>query len=180
MKPRCMFVLMMVAAATACTCPAQSAPPEGSAKAVFLFHLTQFVTWPEIEDDREFRVGILGPDPFGPVLEEVFQGETVGGRRIVVRRANTAASLADSDLVYVSPRARESMVRILRVFRGRAVLTVGEESGFLDTGGIVRFARAPTDKIRLEIDLNHAKASGLRISAQLLRVADVRGEPSAP
>ncbi len=170
----------MVAVTTACACPAQSPPTEGSAKAVFLFHLTQFVIWPEKEEEREFRVGILGPDPFGPALEEVFRGETAGGRPIVIRRANTAAALADSDLVYVSPRARESLERILRVFRGRAVLTVGEEREFLDTGGIVRFARAPTERIRLEIDRNHAKASGLRISAQLLRVADVRGEVDVP
>ncbi|HWN97359.1 MAG TPA: YfiR family protein [Methylomirabilota bacterium] len=154
----------------------RAAPPatEAELKAVLLFHLTQFVTWPAASSNQtEFVIGILGPDPFGPALDSVIKGETVGGRPIRVIRYNRARDLIGSSLVYVSPQARGSPSRIFEEFKTPPVLTVGESTDFLHDGGMIRFKRTSERKIRLEIQLTRARESGLNINAQLLRVSDV-------
>ena len=140
-----------------------------------LFHLTQFVTWPAVSTNEspDFVIGILGPDPFGPALDEVAKGEKVGNRPIRVVRANRVRELNGCSLVYVSPQARERLARIFQELRGPPALTVGETADFLDEGGMVRFRRMPERKVRLQINLQRARQSGFNISAQLLRVCDV-------
>jgi hypothetical protein len=156
-------------------CPAASPPSDAELKAVLLFNLTQYVTWPASSTNQssEFLIGILGPDPLGPALEQVVQGETVGGRPIRVVRRSRARELVDCALVYVSPQARERLSRIFGELRERPSLTVGESSDFLAEGGMVRLRKTPEQKIRVQVDLQHAREHGFNISAQLLRVADV-------
>jgi hypothetical protein len=50
------------------------------------------------------------------------------------------------------------------------VLTVGEDEWFARRGGIVQL-RLDADRVGFEIDTAAASAAGLRISAQLLRLA---------
>lgn len=157
-------------------CAAQQVVDERAAKAVLILHLTQFVTWPEPPPGNEFRVGILGPDPFGDVLESVLNGERVGSYPIVIKRGTAARALTDCQVVYVSPAVRESPARIQATFQGRAILTVGEREDFIRTGGVLRFTRTPASNLRLSINLDNARAAGLQISAQLLRVSDVHEE----
>src|SRR4051812_23846492 len=56
-------------------------------KAVLLYNFTQFVDWPATAfatPEAPLVIGILGRDPFGPVLDELVAQENVGHRRIVV------------------------------------------------------------------------------------------------
>lgn len=154
----------------------RGALPEENAKAALVYHLTQFITWPETGRDV-FRIGILGPDPFGTALDEVVYGERVGQRRIEIRRSNLASRLSDCDLVYISPRSRERPSTALPAFAGRRVLTVGESDGFLADGGMIQLVRTPERKIRLRIHLEHVRSRDLHVSAQLLRVSEVLGGP---
>lgn len=167
---------VLAVAGTAHPCTAQQVVDERAAKAVLILHLTQFVTWPEPLPGNEFRVGILGPDPFGGVLESVLNGERVGAHPIVIKRGTSAGALTDCQVVYVSLGVRESPARIQTAFRGRAILTVGEREDFIRTGGVLRFTRTPASNLRLSINLDNARAAGLQISAQLLRVSDVHEE----
>jgi hypothetical protein len=157
---------------------AQEAVPESSAKAAFVFHLTQFTTWPGLAPDAPFKIGILGPDPFGSVLDKIVEGEKVGSRRIVVVRSNFLANLADCQLVYVSAAAADPTPLITNAFKGRPVLIVGDGSDFIAQGGMVRLFRTPERKLRLQVRLPRVHAAGLKMSAQLLRVAEVQeGSP---
>lgn len=150
-----------------------ASPTENEVKAVLLFHLTQFVTWPtNASQSPDFLIGILGPDPFGDSLDAVMKGEKVGTRAIRIVRSNRARELIDCSLVYVSPQAREPLSQIFNVLKELPTLTVGENDDFIDDGGMIRFK--PNDrKIRLQVQLPRARSQGFNISAQLLRVSDV-------
>jgi len=147
---------------------------ESNARAAFLFHITQFVTWPEGSFAGTFKIGVLGPDPFGPILDALVQGETVGGRPIQVKRAASIAELLDCETIYVSSGARESVAEIASAVKDRPVLLIGETSKFLDRGGMIRIYRSPERKLKLQVDLGHARRASLKISSQLLRISDVR------
>ena len=155
----------------------QEGLPESSAKAAFVFHLTQFVTWPEVPANTPFKIGVLGPDPFGSVLDKLIAGEKAGGREVTVERSSFLSNLADCQLIYVSPTAAEPMARIVAVTKGHPILLVGESGDFLAQGGMVRLFRTRERKLRLQISLEKVQAAGLKMSSQLLRVADVQEAP---
>jgi hypothetical protein len=50
------------------------------------------------------------------------------------------------------------------------VLTVGDSDAFEKAGGVVTFT-TPDDKVRFKINMDAANCSGLRISAQLQKLA---------
>lgn len=153
---------------------AQQGIAETDAKATFVFHLTQFVTWPELAPGADFKIGILGADPFGGVLGRMIEGEKAAGRPVTIERSTFLANLSDCQLIYVSPSATDSVARVAAAFKGRPVLIVGEAADFLQLGGMVRLARLPDRRLRLQVNLENVQTAGLKMSSQLLRVADVQ------
>jgi hypothetical protein len=167
-------VLSAVLATATFSSSAAPAATEAELKAVLLFHLTQFISWPTAASNQnEFVIGIIGPDPFGPVLDAVVKGEKVGGRPIRVIRESRVRTLEGCSLVYVSAQAREPVSRIASALQNSPVLLVGEAPDFLDDGGMVRLRRTSEQKIRIQIHLRRLREEGLNASAQLLRVSDV-------
>jgi hypothetical protein len=158
-------------------CPARAAAPasETELKAVLLFHITQFVTWPSnASPQSDFTIGVLGSDALEAALKSVVEGETVDKHPIRVIKSNNPADLRDCDLLYVSPTVRQPLTRVLEEMKRRpSTLIVGETEGFLEQGGHIRLRQTPARKIRLQVHLGNARGNGFQISAQLLRVADV-------
>lgn len=145
-------------------------------KAVLLYHFTQFVEWPPTSfagADTPLVIGILGHDPFGPVLDDLVRQETHDHRRIVVERYRAVEAIGNCQILFISASESRALPRILAVLRGRPILTVGDFDGFDLRGGMIRFERNPDDRIGIRINLAAAKASGLTVSARLLRVAEV-------
>ena len=59
---------------------ATAALSEYEAKAGFLYHFGEFVSWPATAidgHDHPFIIGVLGADPFGSVLDELLEGKTL-------------------------------------------------------------------------------------------------------
>jgi YfiR/HmsC-like len=156
-----------------------AATSDTAIKAVFLFHFTQFVEWPQgafASANAPFVIGILGADPLEPILAGVVQGEAVGQHPIVVRDLRNEDEASKCQIVYVTKRG-EGLLDPRRL-QNAPVLTVGESDAFFRRGGTIQlfFDRR---HVRLRINLAAARIHSLVISAKLLRVADVSGEPSA-
>jgi hypothetical protein len=157
---------------------APAPPKESEVKAVLLFQLTRFVTWPQTTLTNEaapYVIGVLGPDPFDGALDAVVKGEKVGSHPITILRAATVRGLTNCQMVYVSPEAREPLPKIFEMWKAAPTLTVGESGDFISRGGMIRFKRSADHKVRLEIDLDRVRLHAISVSAQLLRVCDVLG-----
>jgi hypothetical protein len=151
---------------------ALGAPPqvsESQLKAVFLLNFSHFVEWPESDATSHlpFALCVAGEDPFGPTLDQTVEGETVNGRKIVVRRIQREAP-AGCGILYVSPQ--EKNVSDLLGSAGPGVLTVGEGDAFLDRGGMIAFV-VENRHVRFDADPAAARKAGLRLSSRLLNVA---------
>jgi YfiR/HmsC-like len=145
-------------------------------KAVFLYNFAKFVQWPP-EPQAEggaFVIGILGRDPFGSTLDATMEGKSVEERKIVVRRVTRAEDLRSCRILFISSSERERLSGIFKQVGGDAILTVGETTGFAEKGGVIRF-RVEGDRVRLEINVAAAERSRLKISSQLLRLAQIVG-----
>lgn len=138
-------------------------------KAAFLLNFTKFVEWPasELPDSNTFGVCILGNDPFGSVLDQIIEGESINGRKLTVWRTRPNSPKA-CQVLFVSKSERDN-AQILSGF-GPGVLTIGEGDAFLHDGGMIAFV-IENRRVRFDIDLTPAAKAGLKISSKLLSVA---------
>lgn len=167
------FGAVLVAAEPGASARPNEPVSEKQAKALFVFHLTQFVTWPEPPRGDVFKVGVLGSDSFALILEAIVRGEKAAGCSIQVRRAGTTRNLTDCQVVFISQDAWETEDRALRQLARPGILTVGESDDFLARGGMIRLKRTPQRKLRLQINLDAVRAAKLQINSHVLRLADV-------
>lgn len=156
--------------------PLRAAPHEVSeyqVKAAFLYNFVKFVEWPgaisgSIHDP--IVIGVLGPDPFGPVLDQTFAYKRVRGRRFELRRYRTVEELELCQVLFISSALERDWSKMLAVVRDAPVMTVSDGDGFVKSGGMIELL-LENNRIRFDINLNEGKRSGLKISAQLLQVA---------
>jgi hypothetical protein len=171
--PKILRRLLGTALLIAASNRARSAPSEYEIKAVFLYHFTQFVGWPEAAfpaPDSNFVIGLVGGDPFGPALESIVGGESVGRHRLAVQRVTDVTNAFRCQILYFSETG-EDLLDLGRL-RTAPVLTVGESDTFYKKGGMIQFF-IDRRRVRLKVNLEEARAHSLEISAKLLRVADV-------
>lgn len=151
---------------------------EYDVKAVFLFNFAQFVEWPDVRaaaTNMPFVIGVLGEDPFGAILDQTVSGEHVRGRPLEVHRYLRIEDVKGCDLLFVSRSERGRLADIVRRLSGQGILTVGDTEPFGRLGGIITF-RTSKSRVQLQINAAAAEREGFRISAKLLKVAQVVSE----
>jgi len=153
------------------------APLEYQVKSAFLLNFTKFVEWPAtaFADARApLTICILGEDPFGASLDQMVQGEVVGGRRVEVQRIRGVPEPKSCQVLYI--RALEKGARQILTSAGQGVLTVGEGEMFLRQGGMIAFV-VENRRVRFDVDQGAASDAMLSLSSRLLSVArSVKGK----
>lgn len=147
---------------------------EYEAKAAFLFNFVKFVEWPSqafADDSSPLIIGVVGDDRSSDVIEQMINGKTANGRRLVVKRFSNSKALTYCHMVFVRSSERDRIRQTLAA-AGSGVLTVGETENFARWGGIINFTIVD-GKLRLEINQTSAERAGLKISAKLLSLARV-------
>lgn len=142
-------------------------------EAAFLRNFARYVTWPAgafAVPGSPWRIGILGRDPFGDILEKTFRGRTEQGRPFEIFRADTLEELPECNIVFVAYRNAAKRRAVLAELRGKPVLTVGDAAEFLLEGGIIRFEVG--DRVKMSINLDHARSASLTIQTKMLEVVD--------
>ena len=146
---------------------------EYDVKAVFLFHFAQFVEWPDTAfpaAESPVVIGVLGPDPFGPILDKAVQGERIRDRPLEVRRFMKPQDVSGCHLLFICSGDKRRIDETLSRLRGKAVLTVSDHPSFAEAGGMVTM-RTAKGRVRFSINVRSAEEAGLKISAKLLSVA---------
>jgi YfiR/HmsC-like len=144
---------------------------EYKVKAAYLLNFTKFIAWPPTafaDPAAPFAICVLGADPFGQALDEIVAGESVGGRRLTIRRIGQTPAPQACQLVFFGVTDQRLAASPGRL--GPGVLTVGEGQSFLREGGMIAFV---IDQHRVRFDINPAAAEGaaLKLSSKLLGVA---------
>jgi hypothetical protein len=161
--------------------PAADAPGrEYQVKAAILLQAARFVEWPAeafARPDAPLVVGVLGDDPFGPLLEQTLRNESVKGHPLEIRRFKTLADLQPSHLLFICASEAERWPEIRKRLgegenKTRGTLTVGDTDGFAEAGGVLHLA-VQEKKVRLRINIDAAARASLKISSQLLKLAVV-------
>ena len=83
---------------------------EYQVKAAYLFNFSRFVEWPQSsfsDPEAPLVIGIIGKDPFGPVVNEFMK--TVRGRRVVIEHPNWDQKLSQFHVLFISRSEKNTL-----------------------------------------------------------------------
>jgi len=157
------------------------APTEYQIKAAFLVNFARFVDWPAAafaDSSAPFVVGILGTDPFGPVLDRAVRDQSIGGRGIRLERLRDPVAARACHILFVGSSETDNLHAVFAALASFPVLLVADVPDFARRGGHIQFV-VRSNKVRFEINSESARRDGLKIGSKLLRLAAAvyGGEP---
>lgn len=152
---------------------------EYQVKAAFLYNFTKFIEWPEgrlPRDESPIVIGVLGRNPFASELENVVRGRKINGHAIAIRVLAAAEDASGVQAVFVPAGEEKRLEPEIAALHRLGVLTIGESARFGELGGIITFVMID-DKVRFEINTPAAEQAGLKVSAQLQKLANPPRKP---
>jgi hypothetical protein len=175
---RPVLVSLMIICLLACAAGGQSLE-EYQFKAASLFNIAKFVYWPSgafKSANDPIVCCVVGEGPFGRALEQQAGSKVIDQRKFVIQHVYEARQVAGCHILFVSSLERKRWRSLTNVVRGRGILTVGETEDFISDGGIVNF-KVEGDKVRIEINVDHAERDKIQISSKLLSLSQIVTHP---
>jgi hypothetical protein len=141
-------------------------------KAGYLYNFTKFITWPE-NDLNTFNLCILGGDPFGSIINPI-EKRAVKDRPIRLYRIQATNEADHCHIAYLSrsSSAEISLPGILTIGSLSPSLAGDELKQAAQAGSMISFFQRE-GKVKLYINLESLRNSGLEVSAKLLEVAEI-------
>jgi hypothetical protein len=136
-------------------------------KGAYIYNFLKFLRFP-VQAAVDISVCALSHEPLLPGFEKLTD-RTVQSARL---RAIILRELGDEEcgVVYFHDSYRGNVRGVLGKLAGKAVLTIGENDGFLDDGGMITFYYED-QRIRFDVSLSALKRENIVASSQLLKLA---------
>jgi hypothetical protein len=115
-------------------------------------------------------IGVFGKTPLADELEKLVKGKTINLHPLTVKRSENPEELRACHLIFAGAGDAKSLPELFTALKDSSVLTVGESQQFSELGGMINFI-LEGDKVRFEIDIDSAGRAGLKINAQLQKLA---------
>lgn len=151
---------------------AEEVSREYKIKAAFIYNFSKFIVWPQqntSSDAKSFNVCTLGDDRLYEVAHTI-EGKLVQGRMLHVKKIENAEDSATCNIIFFATSDTEKIQQSLDFVKGSTVLTIGDNSHFIDNGGVIALY---TENNQIVFDINHiaAKENGLKVNSRLLELA---------
>ena len=154
----------------------QSKQHEYLLKSVFMERFTRFVQWPapfsEKNKAQHFVIGVMGPNPFGDILQTVFSRQPIKGKPVDIRLVNTLSDISGCHMLFIGKTDSQSLSNIVHYSKNFPVLTISDNKGYASKGVHINMY-VENEQIRFEINNEAASASKLNISYLLLKLARI-------
>lgn len=144
--------------------------PEAELRAAFVYNFLLLVEWPESaspQGEQPFLLCAFGDSEWYPALRAL-QGRNLKERILRVEKIESAPALSNCQAVVIA--SARDLYPVLQVLKGRPVLTIGDYEGSVSAGVMIGLTREDAH-LAFEVNLDAARAGGLRVSAKLLRLA---------
>ena len=146
---------------------------EYQVKAAFIHNVAKFVQWPAttlIDPEEPFGLYILGEDRFGEAFD-TFKGSMLHNMPLVVGKIESWEDIpADCRILFIGVPERTEIQRVLAKVSDKAILTISDEPGFGEMGGMIGLV-TENQKIRFTVNTFSARKCGLMISSNILKLA---------
>ncbi len=180
LRALCAIVTLVPALLVPGVVGAQSAHDEYEVKAAFLFRISRAFTWPDSvldHDTHVLRVGVLGHDPFGDSLREIFHEKTsTQGHVYRVVEVDSLEDARSCQVLFVPGELEPTHREWLEELGGSGILLVGEAPEFVrDQGGILALV-LDGKRMGMVLNVEQLASSGLQASSQFLRLCTIVGD----
>ena len=116
-------------------------------KLAFVYNFTKFIQWPDsafTKDTDPFVIGLVGDDPFASLIDDNLKNQTVGSRRIEIRRfpgtgKEARKGMEDCHLLFVNLPEAKDLAEVVALLKKTPALTIGDKDGFAGSGGLIEF-----------------------------------------
>lgn len=149
-----------------------AATKEGAVKAGFVYNFTKFTVWPKYAHASDhFHLCVIGGDKLGGGLDAL-KGKRVASKRLILRHSAKGKAVNTCHMAFIAHDNKANIKKTLNKFSDLPILTVSDSPDFISNGGMIGLVKDGPN-VGFEIDVAAAKAVGIHISAQLLKLAKV-------
>lgn len=137
-------------------------------------NIVRFTTWPteaKIEDSIKFCV--IGDN----TVQQSFIGieqKMIGEKKLQFINLSRLRNFEACDVLYISELQQNILLQVFAEIKKRPLLTIGTGYDFAEQGGMVGLENV-NGKITLNVNLPVTRESNLKISARLLKLANIIG-----
>jgi len=142
--------------------------------AVLTLNVARFTSWPEQifnTEEATLNLCVFGDNVVQNAFEDI-DNKTINNKTINIVNLSRLRNVNRCQLLYLSGLEQSRLILLLAEIQGQAILTVGENMGFLQAGGMVGLEKVE-GKIRLTINLTQIEQTELVISSRLLKLAKI-------
>lgn len=149
-------------------------------KAAFIYNFTKFIEWPEqdISSLESFDICMVGDERLS-VAAAVLQGKPVNETKLGIRHIDSISEHQDCKIIFFAISNKKRLEQSLFAIEGMGILSIGDNSNFIDYGGVISLY-GKNNQIKFDINQIVADRNGLKISAQLLELANRVIRPVLP
>jgi hypothetical protein len=154
----------------------QSVPAQVNYKmhSLFIYKFTQYIEWPAFASSGDFVIGVIGSSPLTSELEALATTKKVGDRNIVVKKLTPASDASSCHIVFVSEGQSSHLTNIAAKLASNPTLILSETEGGSKKGAGINFIIVE-DKMKFELNKSVLEKRGLKVSADLVKLAIIVG-----
>ncbi|MCX5883952.1 MAG: YfiR family protein [Deltaproteobacteria bacterium] len=119
--------------------------------------------------NESIKLGIWGLNQFDDTFDK-FKGKPFDRCFLEISEISESQSLDQFQAVFISISEKAGLQEILARLKPLPVLIIGDSPGYMQAGVMINLIQRD-DKLGFEINMKIAKAAGLKISSQLLKLA---------
>lgn len=162
-------IFLIVSGSIACSSLYSQTFQDDSLRANYLINFLDFVRWDEKQND-ETVIGVIGSPQVLAQLKLVAEAKRSKGKKIRVFKISHAEPIENCDLVYIGKDQSNSWYDIIEQSKLNSIVTVGEDEGFLDAGGLIEFV-VIKNRLRFTLNLDVALQYRLGLSSKLAQLS---------
>jgi hypothetical protein len=176
LKPALRIVFSILVGSTALSraaVSAQSPISESQVKAAYLYNFAKFIAWPDQSfggGNAPLEICVLNDSSFESTLKGIVSLRSIDNHPVQVVHIDTSANIHSCHILFIRSALNRDTRGMIESLRNSGIVTVGEADGFLEEGGIIRFA-LQDGRVQFQVNLKAATEAGLHISSRLLSVA---------
>lgn len=163
-------ILWSMSAVLLSTAVAQAPLPDYQVKAAFLYHFTQFITWPASDNKAPFVICVLSDPVMGAYLRDLTRDKQVGPRPLRVELVSTPVEVEPCQVLYFAGGTRAAAGQYLKAAHGPGVLTVGEHASVSEPEVMIELF-LEDHRIAFRLDLAALERAHLSASSKLIRLS---------
>lgn len=168
-------LLLMFFSLSKNTVYAQEIANEDKIKASYVFNFIRFIEWPFNEPgdvSQSIVVCVINRKnqfvkAFNPVI-----GKSVKGHLLTLKKISGPLELSGCHLLYIDKAEKNLISSLLPEIKKHHILSISDSKSFCSQGGMIGMV-TKKGKIKVEINLDVAKAAGFKINSNLLEVAKI-------